>query len=41
MASLPHISVAGAIATATHGSGAKNMNLGKPVRAIELVNGKG
>ena len=37
MASLPHISVAGAIATATHGSGVKNGNLATAVRALELV----
>jgi xylitol oxidase len=37
LASLPHISVAGAIATATHGSGLKNGNLATPVRALEIV----
>ncbi|HEX8037696.1 MAG TPA: FAD-binding protein [Chryseosolibacter sp.] len=41
LASLPHISVAGAIATATHGSGVKNGNLATPVSAIEFVNGQG
>jgi xylitol oxidase len=41
LASLPHISVAGACATATHGSGVKNGNLATPVSAIELVTGKG
>ena len=35
--SLPHISVAGAIATATHGSGDANGNLATAVAALELV----
>ncbi|HNP74469.1 MAG TPA: FAD-binding protein [Kouleothrix sp.] len=37
LASLPHISVAGACATATHGSGERNGNLATAVTAIELV----
>lgn len=37
MASLPHISVAGAIATATHGSGVSNGNLATAVRGLEIV----
>ena len=37
MASLPHISVGGAVATATHGSGMKNGNLSTAVKAIEFV----
>lgn len=37
LASLPHISVAGACATATHGSGARNGNLATAVRAVQLV----
>lgn len=37
LASLPHISVAGACATGTHGSGVKNGNLATPVRALEMV----
>jgi xylitol oxidase len=37
MASLPHISVAGACATATHGSGEKNGNLATAVRAMGVV----
>jgi xylitol oxidase len=37
MASLPHISVAGSIATATHGSGVGNSNLSSSVTALELV----
>ena len=37
MASLPHISVAGAIATATHGSGVGNENLATAVRSLEIV----
>ena len=41
MASLPHISVGGACATATHGSGMKNGNLATAVRAIEFVAGDG
>lgn len=41
LASLPHISVAGACATSTHGSGIKNGSLATAVSAIELVNGKG
>ena len=41
LASLPHISVAGACATATHGSGVENGNLATSVTAIELVTGNG
>ena len=41
LASLPHISVAGTIATATHGSGLENGNLSTGVSAIEFVNAKG
>ena len=41
LASLPHISIAGSIATATHGSGVKNGNLSTGVSAIEFVNGAG
>lgn len=37
LASLPHISVAGACATATHGSGMKNGNLATNVVAMELA----
>ena len=37
MASLPHISVAGACATATHGSGDKNGNLATAVSGMEMV----
>lgn len=37
LASLPHISVAGSIATATHGSGVGNGNLASAVRALEFV----
>ncbi|GLZ00245.1 FAD-binding protein [Actinoplanes sp. NBRC 103695] len=40
-ASLPHISVAGAITTATHGSGERNQNLAASVAAIELVRADG
>lgn len=40
-ASLPHISVAGAIATATHGSGQKNGNLASAVCGLQLVTGLG
>ena len=41
LASLPHISVAGACATATHGSGVTNGNLATAVVALEIVNAKG
>jgi alditol oxidase len=41
MASLPHISVAGAIATGTHGSGAGKGNLATAVRALEMVDAAG
>ena len=41
LASLPHISVAGACATATHGSGIKNGNLSTSVSALELVTAGG
>ena len=37
LASLPHISVAGAIATATHGSGRNNGNLATAVEGIQFV----
>jgi xylitol oxidase len=37
LASLPHITVAGACATATHGSGDQNGNLATAVNEIELV----
>jgi xylitol oxidase len=37
LASLPHISIAGACATATHGSGNKNGNLATAVSGMELV----
>ncbi len=41
LASLPHISVAGAVATATHGSGDANGNLATAVAGIELVRSDG
>ncbi len=41
LASLPHISIAGAIATATHGSGIKYGNLATAVSALELVTANG
>jgi xylitol oxidase len=41
MASLPHISVAGACATATHGSGNTAGNLATAVAAMELVTADG
>ena len=41
MASLPHISVAGACATATHGSGDRNGNLATAVSALEMVTADG
>ncbi len=41
LASLPHISVAGAISTGTHGSGWDNPSLAAPVSRIEFVDGTG
>ena len=41
LASLPHISVAGACATATHGSGNENGNLATAVSEMELVTADG
>jgi len=41
LASLPHISVAGATATATHGSGAANQNLAAAVAGLTLVTAGG
>jgi alditol oxidase len=41
LASLPHISVAGAVATATHGSGDANGNLATAVARLELVTPEG
>jgi xylitol oxidase len=41
LASLPHISVAGACSTATHGSGEKNGNLATAVSALEIVTADG
>ena len=41
LASLPHISVAGAVATGTHGSGVRNGSLATAVTAIEMVAGNG
>lgn len=41
LASLPHISIAGACATATHGSGVNNGCLSTAVTALEIVNAKG
>ena len=41
LASLPHISVAGACATATHGSGAANQNLASAVASQTLVTADG
>lgn len=41
MGSLPHISVGGATATATHGSGIANRNLSSAVCAIELITSDG
>ncbi len=37
MASLPHVTVAGAVATGTHGSGDRSGNLATAVAALELV----
>jgi alditol oxidase len=41
LASLPHISVAGACTTATHGSGQKNGNLSTAASALEIVTADG
>jgi len=41
LASLPHITVAGACATATHGSGDGNGNLATPVVELEMVTAAG
>ncbi|CAG7620458.1 putative xylitol oxidase [Paenibacillus solanacearum] len=41
LASLPHITVAGACATATHGSGDRNGNLATAVHAMEIVKADG
>jgi xylitol oxidase len=41
LASLPHTTVAGAVATATHGSGDGNGNLATAVAALELVTSAG
>ncbi len=41
MASLPHISVAGAVATGTHGSGRRVQALASMVRALEVVRADG
>ena len=41
LASLPHISVIGACATATHGSGDRNGNLATAVRAMQILCGDG
>lgn len=41
LASLPHITVAGAVSTATHGSGNGNRNLAAAVAGLELVTADG
>jgi alditol oxidase len=41
LASLPHIAVAGAVSTATHGSGDRNGNLATAVAGLELVRSDG
>jgi xylitol oxidase len=41
LASLPHISVAGAISTGTHGSGTHNGSLSTSVTALEIVTASG
>ncbi len=41
LASLPHISVAGACATATHGSGDRSGNLSSAVAGLEIVTANG
>lgn len=41
LASLPHISVAGACATATHGSGVRHRNLASAVAALRMISSDG
>lgn len=41
LGSLPHLSVAGAISTATHGAGDRNGNLATAVAALEIVTADG
>jgi len=41
LASLPHISIAGAVATATHGSGVDNGNLATAVTGMQIVTADG
>jgi len=41
LASLPHISVGGSVATATHGSGVKNRNLSSAVLGMKIMNASG
>src|SRR3954468_11119424 len=41
LASLPHISIAGSVATATHGSGDQNGNLATAVAGLQLVTSGG
>jgi xylitol oxidase len=41
LASLPHISVAGAVATGTHGSGARNGSLATAVVSLDIVGPEG
>jgi xylitol oxidase len=41
LASLPHIAIAGAVATATHGSGDQNGNLATAVAGLEIVTSDG
>ncbi|NDL57122.1 FAD-binding protein [Phytoactinopolyspora mesophila] len=41
LGSLPHISVAGAVATGTHGSGDRNGNLATAVSALEMITADG
>lgn len=41
LASLPHISIVGAAATATHGSGAHNQNMAMAVSGVEFIDADG
>jgi alditol oxidase len=41
LASLPHISVVGAVTTATHGSGEKNKNLAAAVAGLKIITASG
>ncbi|MFD1887835.1 FAD-binding protein [Paenibacillus wenxiniae] len=41
LASLPHITIAGAVATSTHGSGSSNVSLAAAVQSLEFIDADG